>query len=250
MPYNFYITPDFGGAAAGAVGIVLVIYLLVILALSLFSIVSYVLQALGLYTIAQRRGIRNGWLAFIPFGATWILGSIADQYQYVAKGKVKNRRKWLLGLNIALVVGYFAWFITFMVTRVFAATDMGSKNAAIAVAVIGALVFFALAIALCVVYYISLYNLFVSCEPDNATLYLVLSILFSVALPFFIFAARKKDNGMPPRKAEPVRQIVEAAEPEETEEETAEPAEEVPVEEESPAPTEEGFANPEEFEEE
>ncbi len=245
MPFmdpDSYVTIGTGNAA-GVIGLIVVIYLIVVLAIALFGIVSYVLQALGMYTIAERRGIRNGWLAFIPFGAAWILGSIADQYQYVAKGKVKNRRKWLLGLNIALVVGYFAWFIVFMATGIFAAPGAGSENTAIAVAVIGASVFFALAIVLYVVYYISLYNLFVSCEPDNATLYLVLGILFSVALPFFIFAARKKDNGMPPRKVESVAQIAEPVA------EAAEPAEEAPAEEES-APTEEGFANPEEFEEE
>ena len=248
-----FITPDFDvtigtGSVTGAIGFVFVIYLIMCLAIAAFGVVSYVLQALGMYTIAGRRGIRNGWLAFIPFGANWILGSISDQYQYVTKGKVRNRRKWLLGLNIAVVAGYFVWMIALVVTGITSATVKGTEDAMLAVGIVGILMLLALVIALYVVFYISLYNLFASCEPDNATLYLVLSILFSVALPFFIFAVRKKDYGMPPRKAEPVARIVEPVA------ETAESAEEAPVEEtpteEEPAPTEEGFANPEEFEEE
>ena len=65
------------------------------------SILAYILQALALYTIAKRRGIRKPWLAWIPFGNSWILGSLSDQYHYVTKRTIKNRRKLLLGLEIA-----------------------------------------------------------------------------------------------------------------------------------------------------
>ena len=67
------------------------------------GIVVYVLQALALYTIAQRRGIKKAWLAWIPLVNVWILGSLSDQYQYVVKRQVKNKRKILLGLNIAIL---------------------------------------------------------------------------------------------------------------------------------------------------
>lgn len=60
-----------------------------------------------------------------------------------------------------------------------------------------------ISIVLMVFQYIALYDLFCSCNPENSTMFLVLSILFGVARPFFIFADRNKDLGMPPRKPEP-----------------------------------------------
>ena len=65
------------------------------------SVACYVLEALSLYTIAQRRGIRKPWLAWIPVVNVWIVGSISDQYQYVVNRRIQNRRKVLLGLAIA-----------------------------------------------------------------------------------------------------------------------------------------------------
>jgi len=47
----------------------------------LFSAVMYVLMALGLQTIARRRGITNAWLAWVPVLSVWVLGAIADDYQ-------------------------------------------------------------------------------------------------------------------------------------------------------------------------
>ena len=60
--------------------------------------------------------------------------------------------------------------------------------------------------------YISYYDLFCSSKPENATLFLVLGIIFPVTLPFFLFVCRKCDNGMPPRKVVVPQVIVQAAE--------------------------------------
>ena len=45
------------------------------------AIVSYVLLAWGLFTIAKRRGINKPWLAWIPVVNVWMLGCISDQYR-------------------------------------------------------------------------------------------------------------------------------------------------------------------------
>ena len=68
------------------------------------SLVGYVLLAFGLYTVAKRRGVRNPWLAWIPFGQSWMLGCISDQYRQVALCETKNRRKVLLGTRISMMV--------------------------------------------------------------------------------------------------------------------------------------------------
>ena len=84
----------------------LIVYLIMMLFYSAFGILSYVLSSLGTYTIANRRGIKNAWLAWIPVGSSWILGSISDHYQ-AAKGKNKRKRVALLTLEIILYVVLF-----------------------------------------------------------------------------------------------------------------------------------------------
>ena len=60
---------------------------------SLVSLAVYIFSALGLYTIAQRRGLRNSWLAWIPVANVWILGSLSDQYRYVVRNEVRSKRR-------------------------------------------------------------------------------------------------------------------------------------------------------------
>ncbi len=63
----------------------------------------------------------------------------------------------------------------------------------------------AVSVAYAVIRFMALYDVYRSMDPGNATVFLVLSILFGVTEPFFLFFCRNKDNGMPPRRhQEPV----------------------------------------------
>lgn len=199
--YGSYAAVD---AAEGVAGFMLVFMLLYYLLIAGFGILHYLLYSLGTYTIAKRRGIHNPWLAWLPFGSEWILGSISDQYQYLAKGKVRNRRKVLLGLSIGTAVVILPILGMAFAAVLSEAAGMDASEtlwgAALAVILLGCLVMAVLAIILVVFECIALYDLFASSDPGNAVLYLVLSILLGVTLPFFVFACRKKDLGIPPRK--------------------------------------------------
>lgn len=242
-------------AAFGLLLFLLLFYLVMIG----FAIACYVLQSLGMYTIAKRRGIHHPWLAWVPVGASWLLGSISDQYHYVAKGEEKSKRKILLGLEIAVVVmyiGFFACWIWALVNiiqtssadvvdemQVFG-TMMGPFMAMYGIG----LAMFVVAIVMMVFQYIALYDLYNSCSPDNSTLFLVLSIVFGVVQPFLIFSVRNKDLGMPPRQHQNVAtQPVAEAQPVvvpppvvvEPPVELEPPVEETPVDEEPPTVVEE-----------
>ena len=189
------------GAGIAAVGAVLVLILVIGLICLGFSLLCYIFQSLGLYRVAKRRGIRNGWLAWLPIGNMWILGSIADQYRYVAKGQVKSRRKILLGLSIAcMVLSGLSGVIAFGIGL--AAGIAGDMNAVagLLTPVLVSVVIWIIAVVAMIFQYIAYYDLYRSCDPDDSVLFLVLSILFPVAIPFFVFALRNKDRGMPPRK--------------------------------------------------
>ena len=167
----------------------------------LFGIAAYILTALAIYRISCRRGLNNPWLAWIPVVNCWLLGSLSDQYQYVVKGENKSKRKWLIVLSILKSVLMTLVVILAVVTAGSLFADHPSEVIGLVVALLGLVVpLAAVTIALCVVRYMALYDVYRSLDPANAVLYLVLSILFSPTEPFFLFFNREKDLGMPPRK--------------------------------------------------
>lgn len=208
-----------GGNGTAAQGFLLAYYLFSMLFSSGFAIMAYVLNSLGLQTMAKQRGIQRPWLSWLPVGTSWILGCISDQYQYVAKGKIRKRRKLLMILEIAvyaLIIFFFVYFIGFMVNVI--ASHMADTLVPaqlivpilIIIGICGAMC--AVAIVLTVFQYIAYYDLFCSANPKRAVAFLVLSIFFSFLLPIFVFINRKKELGMPPRKSstcEPAPEIVE-----------------------------------------
>lgn len=178
------------------------------------SVAAYVFSALALYTVAGRRGIRNPWMAWIPVVNVWILGSISDQYRYVVRGQEKNKRKTLLILNIInLVLGIL--MIVFLVMVVVAAVRVEmlhySENAAMSEilrAAIGfgcvCVIMMGTGIAAAIIRYMALYDVYMSMDPGNCVIYLVLSIIINISEPFFLFFNRNSDKGMPPRRETPV----------------------------------------------
>ena len=187
--------------------IIIIVWLFYVLLIVGLCIAGYILQSLGLYSAAKRRCIRHPWLAWLPVGNMWIMGSISDQYQYVVKGKVRNFRKVLLGLSAAInlitipiYVFYFA-----MLNALFAADgvyySIGATAAAGALVVmVLSLVMLVLSIIAYVFMCISLYDYFRSCDPSNAVVFLVLGMVISVIMPVFLFVVRNRELGMPPRK--------------------------------------------------
>lgn len=183
-----------------AVGAFVAVYLVFCLVILGVSVVQYVLQSLGLYSMAKRRGINNPWLAWVPVGNVWILGCISDQYQYVARGLDKSKRKLLMGLYVVVCVMltvYFALIIGVMATEHMEGT---SAVGALSMVFVG-LGMIVISVWYSILVYMAQYDLFRSADPGNATLYLVLSLLLgSIVNTILIFICRNKDGGMPPRQ--------------------------------------------------
>lgn len=179
------------------------------------GIALFVFRAISIYKIARRRGISNVWLAWVPVCSEWILGSVADQYQYVVKGRVKNRRLPLFLLSVVLLGLHIAGAALSIstVTSVirFVLTGAGFPD-------VGRLVLLAVAstvqtggmIACLVIRGFVMYDVYTSCTSRNNVLFLVLGLLFRVLEPVFLFACRNKEEGMPPRRDVPAREEAEA----------------------------------------
>ena len=227
---SFYFDPFVMGEMATVAFPVIASVLTSALPSMLLGIASYVLSSLALYTLATRRQISKAWLSWVPVVNVWIVGSLSDQYRYVVKGQFKSKRKVLLILNLINAV----LALTLLVVAAFSAADvvhstmygmvqrelmsslLGSvlSAAGLAVAMSG------IALAVAVIRYMALYDIYTSMDPANSVLFTVLSIIFRVTEPFFLFFNRNKDEGMPPRKPEaqqiPQEAVFETWEEEET----------------------------------
>lgn len=178
---------------------ILVVFFVIMLAI---GVLAYVFYSLGLYTIAKRRNIKYPGLAWVPVASLWVLGSIADQYDYLATGSVKKLRlvlAWLAG-------GVCGCGLILMIISVIIAASF-DPSLLIITGLFGFIVWAAI-ITLAIFILIALYKLYRSCTPDNATVLLVLSIFFSIIIPFTVFALRNSDKGMPvpqPQIEQPVQ---------------------------------------------
>lgn len=198
---------------AGIVGIVFLV-------IGIVALICYIFRSIGLYTIAKNRGIKNPWLAWLPVGNNWIAGSIADQYRYVAKGEVTNRRKILLALGVAgLVLSSLVGSMANGGIYLGLGKNLAHYAALGEIGDVLELTYSVLEIATFVFWQIAMYDLYTSCNPEKNVLFLVLGIIFGFLEPFFIFFNRNREWGMPPRRAaeaEPVYDTVYQTAPEPT----------------------------------
>lgn len=204
--------------------------------MDILTIALYVLQALGLYTIAKRRGIRNPWLAWIPFGSVWILGAICDDYK-TRCGKSSKLRVVLLVLTIVMavlaviaLVMMFATLFTVMTGDevmdilyysanvggdLYAPTEQElidqlaqtmearltdeamNKMLGLTLGSVGvSLLLCGVAIAAMVVECICMYKVFESCDPANKLVFFLVGLFVGI-WAVFLFVVRNKDLGMP-----------------------------------------------------
>ena len=130
---------------------------------------------------------------------------------------IKSKRKVLLVLNILSTVIGMAMIGICVAMVIGLAGDVvhGANEEAIIRTAMGSVIgilglclpLAGIAIAYAVIRYMALYDVYRSMDPSNCVLFTILSILVSITEPFFLFFNRYKDEGMPPRKREPVYEV-------------------------------------------
>lgn len=166
----------------------------------------YVVSSLGLYTLASSRKIKGAWLAWVPLADMWVLGALSDQYQYVVKNRIRSRRVRLpiltmlfyaLGTAAAWMLFSILWQGTLAIlTGSFVLRTNGTVLAVLLVC-LTPLLLWGWILKLMV-----LYDIYRSCDPHWAVLYLILSIVVPSATSVLLFLNRDKEAGMPPRITE------------------------------------------------
>lgn len=142
------------------IGALLAIGGIVILFIFITVIVLYVLGAYGLYKMATNDGVENAWLAWIPIANMYILAKLIKTLS-IGSYKVPN-------LDIVLTVGAIA------------------SSVLSTIPIIG----FLIVIAYTIIGIFALHKLYSKYRPENATLFLILSIIFGFMAPIFIFIMR------------------------------------------------------------
>lgn len=133
----------------------------VFVVLFIIVLVFYILKGFALYKMAQRQGIENAWLAFVPFGMDYIMGLLIGEVDVFGWFKIDAR----IGLPVGRVIGMFAAMVP----------------------VVGWL----FPIAYCIYYFLALYRFYLSRKSESAVSYLVLSILFNMVAEGIIFFTLK-----------------------------------------------------------
>lgn len=178
------------------------------------GIVFYLLEAIGVYKMAKSAEIKNPWLAFIPVADGWVFGTLAEKYK--KKNGTKSARFGIIlpvleGIvlieSIALIV--FSIISVSKITgyaldAVNTSAEMSPEQFMSLIPVI--ILYFALMavlIAYAVVFFIALWRVYSSFDKSNATLYIVLSIIFTISVPIIIFIIRNRKPEFDPHNNTP-----------------------------------------------
>lgn len=164
----------------------------------IIALAMYLLEAVGLYGIAKSSGFSSPWRSFIPFANTFLFGKIAEKYQRRDGKRSAKFGGLLLAFEILTLIFSIATmaFVISMISVLATSYNDFELNASIVVPMIAMLaccfVLIGVLIAYVVIYYVALWRIFTAFDYNNATVYFVLSILFSFLGPIFLFVLRNK----------------------------------------------------------
>ena len=195
-PYRY---ADYGSIAAFVA--VLGFFLLIILA---YSLVCYILASIGLYSMGKRRGFTDAWVAWIPgFGKKYCIGRHIGSIQI---GSLHiPQAQWVLSLG-SIVLGMLGSVIGLSSGMLEVLTNAGNPSMIMPTlfAVLGGSGLVSLlGLAFYVLGLIASYQLYKLYRPDNAVLYLILSIIGFQWIVLFLLRNHVPENMEPPVQSSP-----------------------------------------------
>ena len=122
---RYYNSYDYMQSSYDDAGVwVLMIYAIVMLVVGIFSLASYIIKGIGMYTIAKRQGQENPWLAFVPFARTYLHGELAGEIALKEK-KIKSPGIWLLAMPFVYGAVFPVFYVVIMVFGIGIVMKMG-----------------------------------------------------------------------------------------------------------------------------
>lgn len=181
---------------------------------AVIGIAIYLLESISVYKMAKSAEIKNPWLVFIPVANDWVFGTLAEKYK--KKNGTKSAR---FGIILPVLEGIV--FIESIALTIFTvisvkeitgyALDAVNTSAEMApeqfMSLIPVIILYfalmAVAIAYAVVFFIALWRVYSSFDKSNATLYIVLSVVFTISVPIILFIIRNRKPEFDPHNNVP-----------------------------------------------
>lgn len=96
------------------------------------TITLYVLGALGAYTVAKHRGVKNAWLAWLPIGNSYIYGALSDDVVSLRGIPKKYRSRILLPVLDGSAVGGIVLLFVIMISIAYSVMPLSNTAASTA----------------------------------------------------------------------------------------------------------------------
>ena len=223
MDYTYEYSYNISSEPTDAVVMgILSIYLIILLVCLVFYLVSYILKAVGVYTMAKRQGMDYPWLAFVPFARTYLQGELAGSIT-LKKKTVKNPGIWYLALPFifsAVITVFYIIFIGVVGVSTFMAvanvsSENGTSAASIGVGSIIGLIVCLLLFVIVTVIYEAIYKVLATLinyqilkrftTRNMSIAHSVLCATVPMYEPICLFIMRNKDYnpGMEPKQGPP-----------------------------------------------
>ena len=152
------------GAIIAALGGLFIVLLIV-------GIILYILESLGLYTMAKNKGLNSPWMAWIPYLRNYKFGEIINNQVSIA----------------GLVIPAAKWILVFGPMVVSIMLSINTDNTLL-------ITLFSI---ISILYYIYLmaanYRLYKLYKPESAVMYTVLTVIFSFLGSIFTFTLRNNE---------------------------------------------------------
>lgn len=181
---------------------------------AVIGIAIYLLESISVYKMAKSAEIKNPWLAFIPVANDWVFGTLAEKYK--KKNGTKSARFGIIlpvleGIVLIETIALTIFTVIsikeitgYALDAVNTSSEMAPEQFMSLIPVI--ILYFALmavAIAYAVVFFIALWRVYSSFDKPNATLYIVLSVIFTISVPIILFIIRNRKPEFDPHNNVP-----------------------------------------------
>lgn len=181
---------------------------------AVIGIAIYLLESISVYKMAKSAEIKNPWLAFIPVANDWVFGTLAEKYK--KKNGTKSARFGIIlpvleGIVLIETIALTIFTVIsvkeitgYALDAVNTSTEMVPEQFMSLIPVI--ILYFALmavAFAYIIVFYVALWRIYSSFDKSNATLYIVLSVIFTISVPIILFIIRNRKPEFDPHNNVP-----------------------------------------------
>lgn len=181
---------------------------------AVIGIAIYLLESISVYKMAKSAEVKNPWLAFVPVANGWVYGTLAEKYK--KKNGTKSARFGIIlpvleGIVLIETIALTIFTVIsikeitgYALDAVNTSTEMVPEQFMSLIPVI--ILYFALmavAFAYIIVFYVALWRIYSSFDKPNATLYIVLSVVFTIPVPIILFIIRNRKPEFDPHNNVP-----------------------------------------------